>query len=186
MLNRIQDPQIHNVHSHRHHLPPHKEIPTRDAPNAIGPDLFTPLFPRRIETPATAVLTTSDVAPGKPRTCLPPLSLKQAGDLVRIFGDERGALPPRFFLTYHLVRKGNCHFRVYSCPFSQRRFTPARRVSPGQLNKSPIPRERINHLSCEGNRRKEGRIRFDGLPPWRSRSGVRRCRPSGAPLCSFT
>ena len=90
-VRRTTRPGTHNVHHHRHGNSFNRKIPSRDAPAAARDLRPLDLPPQSTETPFTiSAILNGEVE--KPQKCLPPPSLKQAGDLVGIFNDERGAL----------------------------------------------------------------------------------------------
>ena len=90
-VRRTTRPGTHNVQYHRHGNPFNRKIPSRDAPAAVRDLRPLDLHPQWTETPFTisAILNGETE---KPQKCLSPLSLKQAGVIVGIFNDERGAL----------------------------------------------------------------------------------------------
>lgn len=96
MSDETIDPQIHNVYRRRCDLCPEEEIPSRDIPSvAAEHDFGTPQSARSIETPFTISATSK----AEPDTRPPPLSFKQAGDLVGILDDDSGASYSVFFHT---------------------------------------------------------------------------------------
>ena len=90
MSGGLQDQQTHDIHHRRHDFSFNEEIPSRDPPPGVR-DLYTvDPYSRSIEAPIIFSAAVNS-EPEKLSNHLPPLGLKQVGDLVEIFNHQRGA-----------------------------------------------------------------------------------------------